>query len=105
MIKLYKHLPHKLKRRVVKKKGGYAYNDFLEFHRVSIELARAGYREIGLEWRKTARERNLKFQYSRHIGGAFIWADSIKGVDYWYNADGIVQEYRDEEIRLMELLK
>lgn len=85
MNKLYKHLPHKLKRRVVKKQGTWSYRDFLGFHKISINLARAGHRDMALEWRKTARERGLEFQYSGHVGGAFVWSESLKGEDYWYN--------------------
>lgn len=101
MNKLYKHLPHKLKRRVVKKQGAYAYNVYLGFHKISVDLARAGYRDVGLEWRKTARERGISddFIYSGHIGGAFVWIDSLKGMDYWYTADKLLAEYKIERGR------
>lgn len=108
MNKLYKHLPHQLKRRVVKKKGEWAYQRFLGFHKLSIELAKAGHREIGLEWRKTPRERRVHirgFNYSASIDGAFFWHHSIKGDVFWYRASMRLEDSRMMNESLAEILK
>ena len=91
--KKLKHLPHKLKKRIVKKREG--LSDFYAYHRNVIRLAKLGMRSEAFALRRIPRCRKvIGFLYSSRITGAFVFSKTEEGKFYWRDIHNALRQYK-----------
>lgn len=95
----YKHLPHRLKKRILKKAsklndvvmfGGYknTYQSYIDFQKLVIKVAKRCSREEAILLRKFPRRRSAlasSFSYSGDIDDMAIWVLCEEGNMFWFD--------------------
>ena len=98
MNKLYKHLQHKRKKRILKKVGGYKYDNYIAYQKLIIQIAKSCGHEVAIKVRsmprrRTSTDRYGGFTYSSVVRASFIWSETSEGDNYWYQVDNEYTEW------------